>query len=166
MMAVTQIPYPGMPGRVYYERKRKEGKTPKEALRWLKRRLSDVAYRQLVLDQRGTILMCPRSGRACSGGLAGRQGTGRFPHWRPYESALAVGRSPGWSECSELVREPHDCCAGLSAGQGLAEFHGAVLVVVEAGRYAVGDSYSDSRSVCDQDLARGYGLRGPGGFSS
>jgi transposase len=58
MMAVTQIRYPGTPGRVYYERKRKEGKTPKEALRCLKRRLSDVVYRQLVLDQHGRIEAC------------------------------------------------------------------------------------------------------------
>ena len=40
MMAVTQIRYPGTDGRRYYERKRTEGKTPKEALRCLKRRLS------------------------------------------------------------------------------------------------------------------------------
>ena len=38
-------------GRHYYERKRAEGKTPKEALRCLKRRLSDLAWRQLVLDR-------------------------------------------------------------------------------------------------------------------
>jgi hypothetical protein len=43
MMAVTQIRYPGSAGRQYYERKRNEGKTPKEALRCLKRRLSDPA---------------------------------------------------------------------------------------------------------------------------
>jgi len=42
MMAVTQIRYPATPGRRYYERKRREGKTPKEALRCLKRRLSDL----------------------------------------------------------------------------------------------------------------------------
>ncbi len=58
MMAVTQIRYPGTAGRLYYEQKRREGKTPKEALRCLKRRLSDVVYRQLVLDQRGTIESC------------------------------------------------------------------------------------------------------------
>ena len=40
MMAVTQIRYPATDGRRYYERKRTEGKTPKEALRCLKRRLS------------------------------------------------------------------------------------------------------------------------------
>jgi transposase len=38
------------PGRAYYRRKRAEGKTPMEALRCLKRRLSDVVYRQLLHD--------------------------------------------------------------------------------------------------------------------
>jgi transposase len=58
MMAVTQIRYPGSTGRIYYERKRLEGKTPKEAMRCLKRRLSDVVYRQLVADQASTIASC------------------------------------------------------------------------------------------------------------
>ena len=58
MMAVTQIRYPWTDGRRYYERKRTEGKTPKEALRCLKRRLSDVVYRQLVHDAQGTIKEC------------------------------------------------------------------------------------------------------------
>jgi len=58
MMAVTQIRNPGSTGRDYYERKRLEGKTPKEALRCLKRRLSDVVFRQLVADRPGTIKPC------------------------------------------------------------------------------------------------------------
>jgi transposase len=58
MMAVTQIRNPGTPGRLYYERKRTEGKTPKEALRCLKRRLSDLVYYQLLADRRGTIEAC------------------------------------------------------------------------------------------------------------
>jgi transposase len=58
MMAVTQIRYPGTKGRLYYERKRTEGKTPKEALRCLKRRLSDLVYRQLAKDRQGTIRPC------------------------------------------------------------------------------------------------------------
>jgi transposase len=58
MMAVTQIRYPATPGRLYYERKRTEGKTPKEALRCLKRRLSDLVYYQLIADRRGTIGAC------------------------------------------------------------------------------------------------------------
>jgi transposase len=58
MMAVTQIRYPWTDGRRYYEGKRAEGKTPKEALRCLKRRLSDQVYRQLVRDRQGTIEWC------------------------------------------------------------------------------------------------------------
>jgi len=50
-MAVTQIRYPGTGGRRSCERKRTEGKTPREALRCLKRRLSDQAWRQLARDQ-------------------------------------------------------------------------------------------------------------------
>jgi transposase len=38
-------------GRAYYRRKLAAGKTPMEAMRCLKRRLSDVVYRQLVADQ-------------------------------------------------------------------------------------------------------------------
>ena len=39
-------------GRAYFLRKRAEGKSKKEAMRCLKRRLSDVVYRQLIHDQR------------------------------------------------------------------------------------------------------------------
>ncbi len=48
--AITQIRH-DTPGRVYYDKKMAEGKTRKEALRALKRRVSDVVYRQLVADQ-------------------------------------------------------------------------------------------------------------------
>ena len=47
--AVCQIRH-DTPGRAYYRRKLAEGKTPLEALRCLRRRLSDVVYRQLVAD--------------------------------------------------------------------------------------------------------------------
>jgi transposase len=49
MAAVTQLRHPG-PGRDYYLRKLAEKKKPKEALRCLKRRISDAIYRQLVTD--------------------------------------------------------------------------------------------------------------------
>jgi transposase len=49
--AVTQIAH-NTPGRLYYQRKQAEGHTPKEALRALKRRISDVVYRQLISDTR------------------------------------------------------------------------------------------------------------------
>ena len=37
-------------GRAYYRRKRAEGKKPLEAIRCLKRRISDAIYRQLLDD--------------------------------------------------------------------------------------------------------------------
>jgi transposase len=42
-------------GRAYYRRKLAAGKTPMEALRCLKRRLSDVIYRRLVADARADV---------------------------------------------------------------------------------------------------------------
>lgn len=54
MAAVSQIRYP-CPGRTYYDKKLAEGKSKKEALRALKRRISDAVYRQLIADhQRAT----------------------------------------------------------------------------------------------------------------
>ena len=49
MIAICQIRN-DTPGRVYYLRKIDEGKTNKEALRALKRRVSDAVYRQLLAD--------------------------------------------------------------------------------------------------------------------
>jgi transposase len=51
MMAMVQVRRPSA-GQAYYRRKLAEGKSPKEALRCLKRRLSDAVYRCLVADQR------------------------------------------------------------------------------------------------------------------
>jgi transposase len=50
MMAVVQVRRPSA-GQAYYRRKLAEGKSPKEALRCLKRRLSDAVYRCLLADQ-------------------------------------------------------------------------------------------------------------------
>jgi hypothetical protein len=50
IIAVTQIAHRHSPGRGFYDRKLAEGKTPKEALRALKRRISDVVFAQLRAD--------------------------------------------------------------------------------------------------------------------
>jgi transposase len=49
LIAVTQIAH-DTPGRAYYDRKIAGGKTKKEALRALKRRISDAVWRQRQLD--------------------------------------------------------------------------------------------------------------------
>ena len=51
MMAMVQVRRPS-DGQAYYQRKLAEGKAPKEALRCLKRRLSDAVYRCLLADAR------------------------------------------------------------------------------------------------------------------
>ncbi|RFA11677.1 hypothetical protein B7R22_18345 [Subtercola boreus] len=50
VIALTQIAMKTGPGRVFYDRKRREGKTGKEALRALKRRLATVVFRRLFQD--------------------------------------------------------------------------------------------------------------------
>ena len=57
-------------GRAYYRRKLAAGKTPMEALRCLKRRLSDVIYRRLVADaQRTTDSQMKRAREGTAGRL-------------------------------------------------------------------------------------------------
>jgi transposase len=51
--AVTQLRHDTI-GRVYFDKKIAEGKTPKEAIRALKRRISDAIYRALIADTRRT----------------------------------------------------------------------------------------------------------------
>ena len=52
MAAVTQIRHRHSDGRAYYDRKLAEGKTPKQALRALKRRISDAIFARLQADAR------------------------------------------------------------------------------------------------------------------
>ncbi len=52
MAAVTKIRHTQSPGRAYYERKVAEGMTGKEALRALRRRVSDAVFAQLLADAR------------------------------------------------------------------------------------------------------------------
>jgi transposase len=59
MAAVTQVGH-DTPGRVYYLRKQAEAKTRKEALRCLKRRISDAVYARLIADARSaSSTSCP-----------------------------------------------------------------------------------------------------------
>ena len=51
-------------GRAYYRRKRAEGKRPLEAIRCLKRRISDALYRQLVTHAAAKVMTRAREGTA------------------------------------------------------------------------------------------------------
>jgi len=50
MIAITQIRNADTDGRIYFERKLSEGKSKREALRSLKRQVSNAIYRQLLVD--------------------------------------------------------------------------------------------------------------------
>jgi hypothetical protein len=52
MAAVTQVRHPHSQGRAYYDKKLAEGKTPKEAMRALKRQVSDAICARLRADAR------------------------------------------------------------------------------------------------------------------
>jgi transposase len=52
MAAVTQVSHRHSQGRAYYDKKLAEGKTPKEALRSLKRQVSDAVFARLQADAR------------------------------------------------------------------------------------------------------------------
>jgi transposase len=58
VMAMAQIKR-ATPGRDYYQRKRAAGKTHKEAMRCLKRRLADVVYRTMIRDTETSLLPTP-----------------------------------------------------------------------------------------------------------
>jgi transposase len=57
-MAIVQLRHPTK-GRAYYDAKRAAGKTPMEAMRCLKRRLSNVIYRQILRDQNNNQATSP-----------------------------------------------------------------------------------------------------------
>ncbi len=52
MAAICQMRHPGSDGRIYVDRKVAEGKTKREAIRSLKRHISNTVYRHLVADAR------------------------------------------------------------------------------------------------------------------
>jgi transposase len=92
MVAITQIRNSRSPGRAYYDRKLAETKTNKEALRALKRRISDVIYRQLCLDaelqagpggQTGTTLQSSVTGPTPTTGSSDKPQPGPEPEPRP-----------------------------------------------------------------------------------
>ena len=72
IMAVVQLRR-DTPGRAYYRRRLAEGKTPMEAIRALKRRLSDVVYRRMVRDAKAAARTGPggHSGATMQSSAAG-----------------------------------------------------------------------------------------------
>jgi transposase len=76
IMARTQIRNPSA-GRAYYERKKADGKAPMEAMRCVKRRLSDIVYRQMLNDSMQHTKTGPGGQR---GNDSDSSATGSHPH--------------------------------------------------------------------------------------
>ena len=75
MAAVTQIRYRHTKGRAYYDKKIAEGKTPKEALRALKRQVSDAIYQHLKADARRAAATAGPGGHPGNGSVASAAGS-------------------------------------------------------------------------------------------
>jgi transposase len=91
MAAVTQVRHRHSKGRAYYDKKLAEGKTPKEALRSLKRQVSNAIFACLQADA-----------RRAAGGPGGQQGNGSV--------ASAAGlhpQGPALRESHSRVLPPH-----------------------------------------------------------
>jgi transposase len=84
MAAVVQVRHHHSPGRAYYDRKVAEGKTGKEALRSLKRRISDTIYRRLRDDTQGAT---PRGPGRATGERLIVSVTGSHPEHRLFDQA-------------------------------------------------------------------------------
>jgi hypothetical protein len=81
MAAVTQVRYKHSDGRAYYDKKLAEGKTRKQALRALKRQVSDAIYQHLKTD---AARAAATAGAGDPGGQAGNDSV-----------ASAAGSHPG-----------------------------------------------------------------------
>jgi transposase len=106
MAAVTQIRYKHSPGRAYYDKKITEGKTHKEALRALKRKISDAIYKHMKADaaraadgpggQAGNDSSASAAGSHPARRLFGQATPGPAPTLRP---------RPGTSKAASRARE-------------------------------------------------------------
>ena len=109
MAAITQIRHAHSGGRAYYDRKIAEGKTHKEALRCLKRRISDAIYARLRADARKTVtaIIAGPGGQTGNGSessvasshparqLFGQATPGPAPTLRPQPGQHTGSREPG-----------------------------------------------------------------------
>ncbi len=93
MAAVTQIRFSHSPGRGYYDRKIAEGKTPKEAMRALKRRISDALWAAMVADARRVAATTGAAAKAGPGGQPGNDSVASAAGSHPETPALRPSHS-------------------------------------------------------------------------
>jgi transposase len=122
MAAITQIRHKHSEGRAYYERKLAEGKTHKEALRALKRRISDAIYAALVADARRAAATSPQGPGGQPGNHTVSRAAGSHPAHRLFGSATpgpattlrpgaTAGPAPGQPNRARQRRTSHSAAA-------------------------------------------------------
>jgi transposase len=87
MAAVTQIRYRHTKGRAYYDKKLAEGKTGKEALRALKRQISDAIFACLQEDARRAAAAAAKSPGGQPGNHSATRAAGSHPDHRLFGQA-------------------------------------------------------------------------------
>lgn len=95
VMAIVQLRNPG-PGRDYFDRRRAEGKSSMEAMRCLKRRLSDIVFRTMLNDAVARSVTGPSTGKV----------TGSGGHRGNDSSSSAAGSQPHTSSSDKPHRSP------------------------------------------------------------
>jgi transposase len=106
--AITQIRFPHSPGRAFFDRKVAEGKTKKEAVRALKRRIADAVYRQLLKDAQTLTGPGGQPGTALQSSvvdLTPRRPALRISHSRARTNAR-TRRAPSTTATSSRTRTP------------------------------------------------------------
>ena len=89
-------------GRAYYRRKRAEGKTRAEAMRCLKRRISDALYRQLRTDSKRT------SAESVAAGPGGHRGATQIQRGRLTPAHRHFGSATSRTRTNDATRAHHD----------------------------------------------------------
>jgi len=87
MAAISQIRHKRSDGRAFYDKKVAEGKTHKEALRALKRRISDAIYAALVADARQAAAACIKGPGGQPGNHSDSSAAGSHPTHRHFGPA-------------------------------------------------------------------------------
>jgi hypothetical protein len=109
MAAVTQIRYRHTTGRAYYDKKIAGGKTAKEALRALKRQVSDAIYQHLKADAHRAAATAGPGGHPGNGSVASAAGS--HPEHRLFGQATpgpapTLRSGPGPSKATPRTGKP------------------------------------------------------------
>ena len=112
MAAISQIRHKHSDGRAYYDKKVAEGKTHKEALRCLKRRISDTIYAALTADaRRAAAATCPEGPGGQPGNHSESTAAGSHPAHRRFGQATPRPRHHPTTAAGTQGRARHSSIA-------------------------------------------------------